>query len=93
MTALSYCHIKVYSKSMTKPKLRIINGQRDALERSLEEKLVKALFSPDATEITYVTAQLEALAKKQPSLSLVAASDTPQASQASTTPPNSPQAV
>ena len=56
---------------MRTPKLRLINGQRDDLERSLEQKLVKALFSPDATEIANVTAQLEALAKKKPILKLV----------------------
>ena len=71
MTALAYCDIEAYSKPMTTPKLSIINGQRDALERMLEQKLVKALFSPDATEFTQLTAQLEALAKKRPQLKLV----------------------
>ena len=56
---------------MTAPKLRVINGRRDDLERTLEQKLVKALFSPDAIDITHITAQLEALAKKQPQLKLV----------------------
>ena len=71
MTALAYCDIEAYSKLMTTPRLILINGQRDALERTLEQKLVKALFSPDATEIINITAQLEALAKKQPQLKLV----------------------
>lgn len=56
---------------MTAPKLRVINGKRDDLERTLEQKLVKALFSPDATEIINITAQLEALAMKQPTLKLI----------------------
>ena len=56
---------------MTAPKLRVINGKHDDLERALEQKLVKALFSADATEITHITAQLEALANKQSTLKLV----------------------
>ena len=71
MTALAYCDIEAYSKPMAKPRLILINGQRDALERMLEQKLVKALFSPDATEFTQLTAQLEALANKQSTLKLV----------------------
>ena len=71
MTALAYCNFEDYSKPMTTLKLSIINGQRDALERMLEQKLVKPLFSPDATEIINITAQLEALAKKRPQLKLV----------------------
>ena len=74
MTALAYCDIEPYSKPMTTPKLKVINGQRDALERTLEQKLVMALFSSDATEITHITAQLEALAKKKPKLKLVSTS-------------------
>ena len=74
---------------MTAPKLSIINGQRDDLERSLEQKLVKALFSPDATEISNITAQLEALANKQPALKLVStnnASNAPLTQNASNAP-------
>ena len=71
MTALAYCNFEDYSKPMTAPKLRVINGRRDDLERTLEQKLVKALFSPDATEITNITAQLKALTKKQSQLKLV----------------------
>ena len=71
MTVLANCNFEDYSKPMTAPKLRVINGQCDDLERMLERKLVKALFSPDATEITHITAQLEALANKQSTLKLV----------------------
>ena len=74
---------------MAKPRLILINGQRDALERTLEQKLVKALFSPDATEITHITAQLEALANKQPALKLVStnnASNAPLTQNASNAP-------
>ena len=71
MTVLAYCDTEDYSKPMAKPRLILINGKRDHLERMLEQKLVKALFSPDATEFTQLTAQLEALAKKRPQLKLV----------------------
>ena len=71
MTVLANCNFEDYSKPMTTPKLRIIKSQRDALERTLEQKLVKALFSPDETEIANITAQLEVLAKKQHALKMV----------------------
>ena len=53
--------------SMTKPKLTIIEGGRDALEMAL----ARALFGPDKTEMDRCADRLNQVSNKTPELTLV----------------------
>ena len=57
---------------MFRPKLKVIQGTRDQIERDL----VEALFSPDEAEIARLIDLLNKISFKQPQLKLLSSSST-----------------